>query len=128
MITKKICFGIDIFKITLMLATIMILLAGCGSTKMTKFSLGAFKYESEELIENRVYIVNGSVVGIDVTIDESTGTPRGRGGLVTYGKVVDTTGNKFPRTITMEKRYKVPCLFDVFLKTTIKPTNLEVKE
>jgi len=123
MITKKICFGIDIFKITLMLATMLILLAGCGSTKMTKFSLGALKYESEELIENRVYIVNGSVVGIDVTIDENTGSPRGRGGLVTHGKVVDTTGNKFPRTITSEKQYKILGMFDVFLKTTITPTD-----
>jgi len=90
---------------------------------MTKFSLGALKYESEELIENRVYIVNGSVVGIDVTIDENTGSPRGRGGLVTHGKVVDTTGNKFPRTITSEKQYKILGMFDVFLKTTITPTD-----
>jgi len=75
------------------LMLVMLLCAGCGSMKKTKWAFGPMTYEQEYEIYPRVYIMDTTCLGIDLSYNPEVKLPNLRLGLIRNLWYVNTVRN-----------------------------------
>ena len=94
---------------------------GCGSTKETTIDGWGLHYHRNFEIHDRVYATDMVGFVIELTYHPDNNLPYVRAGFATGSHIVDTTGNNYPHTIKVRRKFEVPWLFKSDITTESTP-------